>query len=188
MLVVAAVLVVFDFQNLLSWWGGRTIKPGDEVSYDFTIVVPLFGHPRYFERRADLLGYQGNVLVALEVSAPIMAEFAHQLEAGGWRVERLLLESPNPAALLKAALPAVTTTYTFRLDADTSVGDDIARAVAAVKASGADVCSIKCGVANRTNIVTKFQYLEYRMAMLARHFRPWLTSGACFVARTDALH
>src|SRR5215218_983014 len=187
MLIVALVLVAFDFQNLLSWWGGRTIKPGTAVSFDFTIVVPLFGHPRYFERRDYLLGYQGNVLVALEVSAPIMAEFANQLEAEGWRVERLLLENPNPAALLKAALPAVTTTYTFRLDADTSVGGDIARAVAAVQASGADLCSIKCGVANRTNIVTKFQHLEYRMAMLARHFRPWLTSGACFVARTDAL-
>jgi hypothetical protein len=188
MLIVALVLVAFDFQNLLSWWGGRTIKPGDDVSYDFTIIVPLFGHPRYFDRRADLLRYQGNVLVALEVSAPIMADFADQLEGEGWRVERLLLESPNPAALLKAALPAVTSAYTFRLDADTSVGDDIPQAVAAVHASGADLCSIKCGVANRTNIVTKFQYLEYRMAMLARHFRPWLTSGACFVARTDALH
>lgn len=187
MLVVAAVLVAFDFQNLLSWWGGRTIKPAVESSYDFTIVVPLFGHPRYFDRRADLLGYQGNVLVALEVSAPIMADFAHQLEGEGWQVERLVLPNPNPAALLKAALPAVTTTYTFRLDADTSVGDDVARAVAAVRASGADLCSIKCGVANRTNIVTKFQYLEYQMAMLARHFRPWLTSGACFVARTESL-
>jgi Glycosyl transferase family group 2 len=187
MLVVAAILVVFDFQNLLSWWGGRTIKPAVESSYDFTIVVPLFGHPRYFERRSDLLRYQGNVLVALEVTAPIMAEFAHQLEDEGWQVERLVMPNPNPAALLKAALAAVTTTYVFRLDADTSVGEDVPQAVAAVLASGADLCSIKCGVANRTNIVTKFQYLEYEMAMLARHFRPWLTSGACFVARTDSL-
>jgi cellulose synthase/poly-beta-1,6-N-acetylglucosamine synthase-like glycosyltransferase len=75
----------------------------------------------------------------------------------------------------------------LRLDADTSVGDDIASAVAAADAAGADLCSIKCAVANRTNAVTKLQALEYRMAMLARHFRPWLTSGACFLGRTDAL-
>src|SRR3954470_24900318 len=102
MLVVAAVLVVFDFQNLLSWWGGRTIKPATEASYDFTIVVPLFGHPRYFDPRSDPLGYQGNVLVALEVSAPVMADFAYQLEREGWRVERLVPAAPQPAATLDA--------------------------------------------------------------------------------------
>ena len=187
MLILAIGLVAFDFQNLLSWWGGRTITPGVESSADFTIIVPLFGHPRYFDRRAQLLRYQPNVLVALEVGTPLMAAFAEQLENEGWRVNRIVMENPNPALLVKACLPAVTTTYTLRLDADTSVGDDIAQAVAAVEASGADLCSIKCAVANRTNAVTKFQALEYRMAMLARHFRPWLTSGACFLGRTDAL-
>jgi len=187
MLILAIGLVAFDFQNLLSWWGGRTITPGEESSTDFTIIVPLFGHPRYFDRRAELLRYQPNVLVALEVGTPLMAAFAEQLENEGWRVNRIVMESPNPALLIRACLPAVTTTYTLRLDADTSVGDDIAQAVAAVEAAGADLCSIKCAVANRTNAVTKFQALEYRMAMLARHFRPWLTSGACFLGRTDAL-
>ena len=187
MLILAIGLVAFDFQNLLSWWGGRTITPGAESSADFTIIVPLFGHPRYFDRRAQLLRYQPNVLVALEVGTPLMAAFADELESEGWRVNRILIESPNPALLVRACLPAVRTTYTLRLDADTSVGDDIAQAVAAVEAAGADLCSIKCAVANRTNAVTKFQALEYRMAMLARHFRPWLTSGACFLGRTDAL-
>ena len=187
MLILAIGLVAFDFQNLLSWWRGRTITPGAESSADFTIIVPLFGHPRYFDRRAQLLRYQPNVLVALEVGTPLMAAFAEQLENEGWRVNRILMGSPNPALLVRECLPAVTTTYTLRLDADTSVGDDIAQAVAAVEAAGAELCSIKCAVANRTNAVTKFQALEYRMAMLARHFRPWLTSGACFLGRTDAL-
>ena len=62
MLILAIGLVAFDFQNLLSWWGGRTITPGAESSDDFTIIVPLFGHPRYFDRRAELLRYQPNVL------------------------------------------------------------------------------------------------------------------------------
>ena len=186
-LILAIFLVAFDFQNLLSWWGGRTIKPGDAASTDFTIIVPLFGHPRYFDGRRDLLRYQRHVLVAIEVSPRVMADFADQLEEEGWRVARLLVESPNPAELLKASLPAVTTTYALRLDADTSIGDDLGRAVAAVAARGAEICSIKCAVANRQNVVTNLQALEYRMAMLARHFRPWLTSGACFLARTDSL-
>ena len=52
-------------------------------------------------------------------------------------------------------------------------------------ASGADLCSVKCEVRNTTNLVTKMQNVEYRMAMLGRHIRPWLTSGACFIGRTD---
>jgi cellulose synthase/poly-beta-1,6-N-acetylglucosamine synthase-like glycosyltransferase len=186
LLVVAIFLVAFDFQNLLSWWGGRTIKPGRQTSQDFTIVVPVFGHPRYFDRER-LLRYRHRVLIAMEISAPMMAAFADELEADGWNVQRLEVPDPNPAALIAGALPAVATKYTFRLDSDTVVGDDAAAAVAAADMAGADLCSIKCAVDNRTNVVTKLQALEYRMAMLCRHFRPWLTSGACFLARTDAL-
>jgi Glycosyl transferase family group 2 len=185
-LAFAIFLVAFEFQNLLSWGGGRTIKPGPEKSQDFTIIVPVFGHPRYFNGER-LLRYRHRVLVAMEISAPLMAGFADELEAGGWSIERLVVADPNPAALVTAALPAVATTYVFRLDSDTDIGDDVAAAVAAADLAGADLCSIKCAVANRTNVVTKLQALEYRMAMLCRHFRPWLTSGACFLARTDAL-
>ena len=185
-LAAGIFLVAFDFQNLLSWWGGRTIKPGREASQDFTIVVPVFGHPRYFEGER-LRRYRHKVLIAMEISAPTMAEFADELEADGWHVERLEMPEPNPAALIAGALPAVATKYVFRLDSDTVIGDDVGPAVAAADMAGADLCSIKCAVDNRTNVVTKLQALEYRMAMLCRHFRPWLTSGACFLARTDAL-
>jgi cellulose synthase/poly-beta-1,6-N-acetylglucosamine synthase-like glycosyltransferase len=186
LLAGAICLIAFDFQNLLSWSGGRTIKPGDEKSQDFTIVVPVFGHPRYFVAER-LVRYRHRVLVAMETGSALMTRFADELEAAGWNVERLVMPDPNPAKLVAAALPAVSTTYTFRLDADTVIGEDVAAAVAAADIAGADLCSIKCAVGNRTNVATKLQALEYRMAMLCRHFRPWLTSGACFLARTDAL-
>lgn len=186
LLVFAILLVAFDFQNLLSWWGGRTIKPGRERSEDYTIVVPVFGHPRYWHGE-QLQRHRRRILVAIEISPPLMAELADELEADGWSVERLTEADPDPAKLVTAALPAVTTKYVFRLDSDTVIGDDVAEAVAAADGVGADLCSIKCAVANRTNVVTNLQALEYRMAMLCRHFRPWLTSGACFLARTEAL-
>jgi hypothetical protein len=65
------------------------------LSSNFTIVVPLFGHPRYFEGRSALLPYQQNVLVALEASSSLMATFAIELEQEGWRVERLHVARPN---------------------------------------------------------------------------------------------
>ena len=61
----------------------------------------------------------------MEISAPMMAAYADELESDGWNVQRLEVPDPNPAALIAAALPAVTTKYTFRLDSDTLVGDDI---------------------------------------------------------------
>ena len=79
LLAVGIFLVAFDFQNLLSWWGGRTITPGRQVSQDFTIVVPVFGHPRYFEGER-LLRYRHKVLIAMEISAPTIAAFADDLE------------------------------------------------------------------------------------------------------------
>lgn len=187
MVVVSAVLVAFDFQNLLSWWHGRLIKRADDGTTDYTIVVPLFGHPRYFDGRSQIECYRDRVLVALEVTPPQMEAFADQLEAEGWRVCRLRMASPNPANLMREALAAVTTTYALRLDADTHLETGLDRIVAAVAASDADICSVKVEADEPRTTAAKLQALEYRMAMLARHYRPWMTSGACFIGKTESL-
>jgi hypothetical protein len=187
MLVVSAVLVAFDFQNLLSWWHGRLLKPVEHGTSDYTIVVPLFGHPRYFDGRSQIERYRDNVLVALEVTPPHMQTFADELEAEGWHVCRVHLNRPNPASLMREALGAVTTTYALRLDADTHLDDGLDRIVAAFAASGADLCSVKVEADRPQTTAEKLQALEYRMAMLARHYRPWMTSGACFIGKTESL-
>lgn len=188
MIFVSTILVAFDLQNLLAWWHGKLVTPGVEESTDFTIVVPLFGHPRYFDGRAAITRYQANVLVALEVTPPRMQEFALELEAEGWKVCRIELPNdPNPAGLMKQALADVTTTYALRLDADTYIGPGLERMIAAVAANGADLCSTKVEAEAAHTTAAKLQALEYRMAMLSRHFRPWLTSGACFIGKTDSL-
>jgi len=187
MLIVSVVLVAFDFQNLLSWWHGRLIGPAEHGIADYTIVVPLFGHPRYFAGRSQIECYRDNVLVALEVTPPHMLAFAGELEAEGWNVCRIHMAQPNPATLMREALASVTTTYALRLDADTHLGDGLDRIVAAVAASGADICSVKVEAEEPKSTAAKLQALEYRMAMLARHYRPWMTSGACFIGKTSSL-
>jgi len=187
MAIVTVAIVAFDFQNLLAWWRGRVIATTSDERWDFTIVVPVFGHPRYFAERSHLQRYRANVLVALEASKPGMLEFAELLEREGWRVVRLRIDDPNPASLLEAALAEVSTPYVLRLDADTVPGDDLARAVAAVAADGADIASTKVEALRPRSVCARLQALEYRIAMLSRHFRPWLTSGACFIARTSSL-
>src|ERR1700704_2629298 len=143
MVVVSAVLVAFDFQNLLSWWHGRLIKRAEYGTTDYTIVVPLFGHPRYFDGRSQIECYRDRVLVALEVTSLEMEAFADQLEGEGWRVCRLRIAHPNPANLMRAALAAVTTTYALRLDADTHLDSGLDRMIAGVAVSDADLCSVK---------------------------------------------
>ena len=150
-------------------------------------MVPLYGHPRYFRDRHRLLHLKDRILVAIDVGNDVMERFASDLEAEGWQVFRTRLVAPVPPRLLQEVLAAgaVTTTYVIRMDADTYVGEDLRNAVAAAKRDRADLCSVKVHVRNRRKgIVCKLQALEYDMAMLSRHFRPWLTSGACFVART----
>jgi Glycosyl transferase family group 2 len=187
MLVVSAVLVAFDFQNLLSWWHGRLIRRAEHGTTDYTIVVPLFGHPRYFDGRSQIECYRDRILVALEVTPPHMQAFADELEAEGWRVCRIRVARPNPAKLMREALATVTTTYALRLDADTHLDSGLDRMVAAVAASDADICSVKVEADEPKTTAAKLQALEYRMAMLARHYRPWMTSGACFIGKTDSL-
>jgi hypothetical protein len=187
LIAVSIVLVAFDFQNLLSWWHGKLVSPGARSTYDFTVVVPLFGHPRYFAGRAAIIPYRENVLVALEVTPPLMQAFADELEAEGWRVRRIQMDAPNPAELMKEALSSVTTTYALRLDADTSLGEGLERVVAAVADSEVDLCSVKVEAELPRTAAAKLQALEYRIAMLSRHYRPWLTSGACFIGKTKSL-
>jgi hypothetical protein len=191
MAALALFLFVFDFQNLLSLRRGKVLEPRQRHSEDFTIVIPLYNHPRYFAGRQRLHEYKQRVLVAIDVGAPIMAAFADQLEGEGWRVFRATApEQPGPPYLFLAALRSgiVQTTFTVRTDADSFIRGDLRGAIAAMEDDGADLCSVKVQVANpRHSWPTRIQALEYEMSMLSRHYRPWLTSGAGFVGRTKSL-
>ena len=186
-IAVAVGLFLFDFQNLLAWWRRRVLDPNLGRSTDFTIIVPVYGHPRYFDDRDSLRPYQANVLVSIDETRLIMSVFADVLEREGWRVHRTKIVRPCAPKLIADALPSVRTTYALRMDGDTRPLDDIGQFVAAMAQDRSDLCSTKVSVANPTTEAQRFQALEYRMAMLARHFRPWLTSGACYAARTSSL-
>lgn len=192
--VVAALLALglflFDFSNVLAWSRRHVIAVSDDEMDDFTLVLPVYGSPRYFgeSHRRDLSRVRERCLVSMDVGSVAMEEFAEQLESEGWRVARSESSAPSAPVLVLAALPHVTTTYVVRLDADTQIGDGIARVVAAVARDDADVASVKCFVENeRASLATRLQALEYRMSMLSRHYRAWQTSGACHVARTSAM-
>ena len=187
---LALCLFLFDFQNMLSRRRGNVLELTEAESDDVTLVVPVYGAPRYFpeDQRRRLEPLRHLCLVSVDVGGEGMDAFADELARDGWRVVRTRDPQPSAPVMMLAALPFVETRYVVRLDADTDIGDGVLNVVAAVAAADADVASVKCSVANESaSWATRFQALEYRMAMLSRHFRPWQTSGACHIAKTSSM-
>jgi len=184
-LAVFAFVLLLDMQNVAARWRS-VLSPADEPVPDFTILIPLYGDPQYFRNRQALEPYRDRVALVVRLGPPSMSEFAAAAEREGWRVIRCS-GGASPPELLREALPAVETTWVIRVDGDTEFTLHPGRAVAAAAAADADVCSVKIVPTSRRTLAERLQALEYAMAMLGRHHRPWLTSGACFVARTDAL-
>ena len=189
--VLFGLLVLFDCQNVLAWRRKHVVELGAESTDDFTIVVPLYNDPRYFENAAFLRPMRERVILAVDVGAPVMADWADTMERDGWRVHRVVLpdrrqNGPTPIVRVVLESGAVRTRWVVRLDGDTYAGGDFGQAVAAAERAGADFCSVKCLPSGRSNALERIQVLEYEMAMLNRHLRPWASSGACIVATEHA--
>lgn len=184
--VAVAIALMLDMQNVAARWG-RILHPGDEPSDDYTIVVPVFGSPRYLKNRDRLEPYKERVLFAVDTRGEGMRDLADGLERAGWRVFRYYGGPVGLSEMVLAALADVSTTYVIRLDGDSFFAADPGTAAAAAARADADVCSTKVVPSRRTTVTERLQGVEYDMAMLGRRQRAWLTSGACFVARTAAL-
>jgi cellulose synthase/poly-beta-1,6-N-acetylglucosamine synthase-like glycosyltransferase len=186
----AFLFALVDGQNVLSRWRRKVIQPLEQPSDDYTVLVPLHGHPRYFANREALAPVKRNVLLCVDVSAPIMDEFCDRVEAEGWRTHRMLAEhrpiSPSELCLRAIDDGAVATSYVVRMDGDTIPSDDIGKAIAAAKAADAHICSVKVLASRADTLCERMQDVEYACSMLGRHLRPWQTSGACIIGRRDA--
>ena len=183
------LLAAFDLQNVLAYWRGLVLPLTDETTLDYTVVVPVYGHPRYLQNLRYLHRIKPNVVIAVDLGTAPMHAFARRLYGHGWRIHVTDLgANVGPDSMVQSALEsgAVTTAWVVRMDADTWSEDDIGRAIAAAERAGAHVCSVKCHAAPPRNLCERMQDVEYKMAMRTRHFRPWMTSGACIVARTHA--
>ena len=73
------------------------------------------------------------------------------------------------------------------MDADTYSHQNVNNLMRTFIAEGIDVSSLRCEVANPQTIIENLQAFEYRLAMDNRRMDPWLTSGACNVAKASVL-
>src|SRR6187431_3682142 len=138
-LLLLGVLVSLDMQNLASRWG-RIIPLGDETSSDYTLVVPIFGDPKYFRNGEYLARFRDRTLLAVNVDSPKMKRFVAELRKAGWRVHASQLTGRvSCPEIVLDALRSVETEYVIRIDGDTTSVEDPGRAVAAARAAGADL-------------------------------------------------
>jgi cellulose synthase/poly-beta-1,6-N-acetylglucosamine synthase-like glycosyltransferase len=186
-LLAIIALIGLDSQNVLAWWRGWTLAAASHSSDDYTIIVPVYGHRRYFEDRSRLEHLKERCLIAVDVAGEGCIALIHELRDAGWRVFPTSIENPGPPKLVEVALSAVTTKYAARLDADSEPLEDMGSYVARMGDEGVQLASVRVVPRKAAAFVVRLQGLEYRMAMLSRRFRPWLTSGACFVGETESL-
>lgn len=187
-LLVVLFLLAFDVQNVAAGMNWRVVRPTARTTRDYTIIVPVWGDPRYWGNREHLEPYKDRVLLACNVHTPQMAAFADRIEREGWRVFRTWDDPKiSPAQTIRKALAAVDTTWVLRLDGDSFPADDFGKAVAAAEDADADVCSVKVLPSRRHTVAEQLQGVEYDIAMRGRHVRPWATSGACHIVRTEAM-
>ncbi len=103
-----------------------------------------------------------------------------------WHVFRTVLDTPQ-LVLLREALPIVETRYTIFLDGDSYPLSELSRACATMEEQGYGLASVIVRPSKTVSWIEKLQDVEYQIAMINRRFRPWLTSGACIIGKTEIL-
>jgi hypothetical protein len=71
------------------------------------------------------------------------------------------------------------------IDADTIANNSVNSLVKAFIKSELDIASLRCEVLKPKSIIQKLQEFEYKLAMDNRRMDPWLTSGACNIAKAS---
>ena len=190
-------LSLIDLQILLSYARKPINLPAGGIE-DYTVLIPLYNSPRYFKNKIFTDTIKDRTILCVSTSNAEMERFAGEMEQDGYSVIRIKEnpESPwqvlrlalNPQLiLLQEALPLVSTRYLVFLDGDTVPQQDLGRACAAIDGAGYDLASVNVVPSSTDSSIAKLQRIEYYLEMRTRNFRPWLTSGACIVGRTDTM-
>jgi hypothetical protein len=117
--VFLPLLALFDLQNGLAYWRRRVLAIRADTTRDYTVVVPLYGHPKYLQNLEYLKTIKPNVIVAIDTGSPRVRPLALRLARDGWRVHTVQLGSNvGPDSILQAVLSAgaVKTTWVVQLD------------------------------------------------------------------------
>jgi hypothetical protein len=166
---------------------------------DYLIMPTIYGDISYLKNLEFLKQYANRVVIC--TSAYESAEFYSALDAicQAHGLRYITVDLPhaggkpikNAYTIYKGAfsnldvLGATKTTPCLLIDADTISRSNVNDLVRTFVRNNCDVASLRCEAANTSNLLEILQEYEYRTAMDNRRMDPWLTSGACNMARAD---
>jgi hypothetical protein len=185
--------------------------PRTDIATAFEILVPIFGDISYLKNVEFLAGYGERVILCTtdRESPEFERAITRVALRHGFRVFRspvaisAVAEKPNPWRLFSRTLThlndsardeiirdsfvAVTAPVCVFLDGDTVAERPLRELVEQFVAQDLQLASVRVLASRRKTLAECLQAIEYDISMDARRVYPWLTSGACMVARTDAM-
>lgn len=198
LLATVAVLALIDFIPRIFIAKNRVPKvtPSYTRTPKYLILPTVYGDIKYLQNLTFLKQYSDKVIVC--TSKYETPEFYHQLRQicnqNGLRyacadlpiVNGKPLKSPYTiyrGLFTSNQLKVPKDTPCILIDADTYSKQNVNNLARAFIASYLDISSLRCEVSNPLTTIEKLQAFEYKLAMDGRNMDPWLTSGACSIAK-----
>jgi cellulose synthase/poly-beta-1,6-N-acetylglucosamine synthase-like glycosyltransferase len=172
-------------------------RPGYTPTPRFLIMPTVYGNISYLQNIHFLKKYADKVVIC--TSKYESQEFYRDLRRAcrkyGFRYTRTDLPTvkgrpvKNAYTIYKGAfanlkrLGVRKATPCLIMDADTYAEKYVNNLIRTFIKSNLDMVSLRCEVANPKTKIETLQAFEYKLAMDNRRMDPWLTSGACSLAR-----
>lgn len=187
----------------------NAVRPDIEVPFE--ILIPIFGDMRYLKNVEFLSNYGSQVILCTTSReseefereiAQIAAEHDFRIfrsesarstadeKPNPWRLFSGTLVTVDPGArdeIIRESFVAVTAPVCIFLDGDTVAEEPLRELVDEFVSRDLELSSVRVLASRRGTFAERLQAIEYDISMDARRVYPWLTSGACMVARTHAM-
>ncbi|MBA2279124.1 hypothetical protein H0V99_01640 [Candidatus Saccharibacteria bacterium] len=172
-------------------------KPSYTKTPQYLLMPTVYGNISYLQNIKFLKKYPGKVLIctSLHETPEFYRELRKVCRKFGFRYTKAALPIvkgrpvKNAYTIYKGALHNFyrlgikRDTPCILMDADTYATDNVNNLVRTFINSGLDIASLRCEANNPKNIIEVLQAFEYKIAMDNRRMDPWLTSGACNIAK-----
>ncbi len=89
--------------------------------------------------------------------------------------------------IIRESFQAVETPYCIFLDGDTVAEGSLDNVMGTFRDLDFDLSSVRVIASKQNTLAEKLQSIDYELAMDARKIYPWLTSGACMIAKTKVI-